>query len=226
MFILNYLYNCYKKQIYLIVILILLDILSSLYSGGIQHPLTRHMFISYDLVSGFSNILYWIILFIPIGIDIVQEKGDFGVLLFYRISKLKYMFKKSIAIFLYCILFFALTMIISYFISFINKFETGLLDYIIKEYILLVLLSYLTIIFVYFVAWLFNSICIMTIVYVGLITAMQIPYLQGVISINNLMNNLFQSVLLIIAGMIILLIMTIFVMQQKDCIGVKKGMTI
>lgn len=62
MFTLNFLRRCYRKRIYSLTVLILLDILSAFYSGGVQHPLIRHMFLSYDLVSGFSNILYWIIL--------------------------------------------------------------------------------------------------------------------------------------------------------------------
>lgn len=226
MFALYFLRRCCEKRTYLLIVLVLLDILSALYSGGVQHPLTRHMFVSHDLVSGFANILYWIVLFVPIGNDIIQEKGSFGVSLFCRISKTKYMLNKSIALLLYIVLFFALTMLISYVVSFINGYGTGDFCEVVKMYMLLVLIGYLTMIFVCFIAWLSNSSYMMTTAYAVLITAMQMPVIQEKIAISNLTENFLQSVLFIVACVISLLSATIFVMKQKDCIGIKKGMSI
>lgn len=103
MFTLNYLRRCYGKRIYIIVILFLLDMISGLYSAGNNHLFMRHMFIAYDFVSASANILFWFILFLPIAIDIIQDKDSFGIALFCRASKTKYYMKKSISIFIYCI---------------------------------------------------------------------------------------------------------------------------
>lgn len=226
MFTFCFLRRCYEKRIYLLIVLVLLDILSALYSGGHLHPLTRHMFISHDLVSGFANVLYWIVLFIPIGNDIIQEKSSFGVSLFCRISKSKYMIKKSNALFLYSVIFFASTMLISYATSFVRDYEIGQFIIILKTYILLVLIGYLILMFVCFIAWFSNSSYIMTISYVVIVTAMQIPVLQEKIAITNHTENFPRSVLFIVSCAITLLGATLFIMKRKDCIGMKKGMTI
>lgn len=226
MFALYFLRRCCKKHIYLLIVLVVLDILSALYSGGVQHPLTRHMFVTHDIVTGFANILYWIVLFVPIGNDIVQEKSSFGVSLFCRMSKQNYMLKKNFALFLYNILFFFISMMISYAVSFINGYKVGSFICILEIYTILVLIGYLFMIFVCFVAWASNSSYMMTTLYAVLITAMQMPFIQSKIAISNLTESYLMSVLSILICAIFLLTATMLIMKHKDCIGMKKGMSI
>lgn len=226
MFTLNFLHRCWGKRMYLLIVIVLLDIFSIYYSAENQHVLIRHMFVSYDLVSGFSNILYWIVLFIPIGNDAIQEKSTFGVSLFCRISKEKYVLKKSIAIFNYCVLFFVLSMMVSFVISLICGYEIGLFLVIIKLYIILVSLSFFAMVFVCFVVWTSNSSYIMTTLYIGLVTTMQLSPLRYKISINNLVENMFQSIIAIAFFVIVMLIALMHVLKKKDYIGMKKGMSI
>lgn len=226
MFALNFLRRCYGRRIYLLFVLILLDVLTAFYSEGVQHPYTRHLFLYYDLVSGLSNILYWIIFFIPVGIDIIQEKSSFGVSLFCRISKSKYMLKKIVAVFIYCVLFFGTTIVISYVTSCVKGYKTGAFYNTLNVYIVLVLLGCLMMVFVHMIAWLTNSSYAMTSIYAGMITALQIPDIQEKISINMLSENMLQSALCIVGFTIVFLFVTVFVMNRRDCIGMKKGMSI
>ena len=226
MFTLNFLRRCYGRRIYLFIVLISLDILTFFYSEGIQHPYTRHLFLCYDLVSGLSNILYWIILFVPIGVDIIQEKSSFGVSLFCRISKPKYMLKQSVAVFIYCICFFGMSIVISYVVSYVNGYETGTFHNTLNVYIVLVLLGNLMMVFVHMLAWLTDSSYAMTSIYAGMITALQIPEIQEKISVNMLAENILQSTLCIVCFTLALLFVTVFFMNRRDCIGIKKGMSI
>lgn len=226
MFTLNFLRRCYGKRIYLFLVLILLDVLTIFYSGGIEHSLTRHMFISYDLVSGFANILFWIILFLPIALDIVQERSSFGVAIFCRTSKSKYLMMKNAAMFIYCASFFIISMIISFAIGILGGYETGNIVLIIKVYIVLVFLSYTLLSFINLVGWMFNSSYAMAVIYSGLITITQIPNLQEKFSVMMLLETFPWSISALVICSVTNSLVTLPVMKHKDFIGIKKGMTI
>lgn len=226
MFALNFLRRCYGKRMYLFLVLILLDVLTIFYSGGIDHPLTRHMFISYDLVSGFANILFWIILFLPIALDIVQERSSFGIAIFCRTPKSKYLMMKNTAMFIYCASFFIISMIISFAIGILGGYETGNVILIIKLYIVLVLLSYTLLSFINLVGWIFNSSYVVTVIYSGLITITQIPDLQENFSVMTLVEKFPLSISALVICSAINSLITLPVMKHKDFIGIKKGMTI
>lgn len=226
MFALNYLRRCYEKNLYLFWVLILLDVITTFYSGGVDHPLTRHMFIAYDLVSGFANILFWIILFVPIALDIVQERGTFGVSIFCRISKQRYMRLKSVTLFLYCVSFFGLSMIISLAVGMINGYTIGTGATIVKIYMLLVFLSFTLLIFENLLGWLFNSSYVMMVFYSGVIAITQIPNFQEKFSIIMLLEKFHWSICGLLICSILVLLLMLHIMKYKDFIGIKKGMTI
>lgn len=226
MFTLYFLRYCYGRRVYLLGVLTVLDVIAGFYTGGIQHPYTRHMFLHYDLLSGLSNILYWIIFFLPIGDSIVQEKSCFGVSLLCRISKSKYILKKYVALFAYCISFFGISIVISYIVSYFNGYGVGSIDDILFVYIILVLFGCLLLELVHMTAWFTNSSYAMTSIYVGLVAALQTPAVQERISINVFTRNMVQSVLCIVGVTVTVIFGIVFLMNRKDCIGMKKGISI
>lgn len=226
MFTVNYLRRCYGKRMYMILILFLLDIISSLYSAGNDHLFIRHMFIAYDFVSTCANILFWFILFLPIAIDIIQDRDSFGIALYCRASKTKYLMKKSFSILVYCISFFAISMLISLLVAVTNNYPVGTANMILKLYVILVLLSYAMMELMVLISWISNSSYIMTIIYAVLITASQIPGFND----NSLLGTLFAkwhlSVLVLVLSTIVLMPITLYVIKKQDFLGIKKGTSI
>lgn len=226
MFTLNYLRRCYGKRIYIIVILFLLDMISGLYSAGNNHLFMRHMFIAYDFVSASANILFWFILFLPIAIDIIQDKDSFGIALFCRASKTKYFMKKSISIFIYCISFFTISTLISLLVAFINNYTIGSAILILKLYVMLVLLSYIMMMLMVFISWISNSSYVMTILYAVLITASQIPRFQENSLLRMLVEKWHFGVIVLTFLISILMPITLCAIKKHDLLGTKKGVSI
>lgn len=226
MFILNFLRRYYGVHIYLLFILPLLDILTVFYSNGIDHLLTRHMFISYDLISGFANILFWIILFLPAALDIVQERSSFGVSIFCRISRSRYFVMKTKALFLYCASFFVISMLISLTVGIISGYKPGNIISIIKTYTVLVFLSYAVLMLVNLVGWISDSSYAIVMTYSGLITVTQIPNLQEHFSIMGLLETFPWGVCVLMICSALSILVTLLTIKHKDFIGMKKGMSI
>lgn len=226
MFHLNFLRRCYGKRIYLFFVLILLDIVTTFYSGGIDHLLTRHMFISYDLVSGFANVLFWIILFVPEAVDIIQERSSFGVSIFCRITRTQYLIMKIKALFLYCASFFSISMIISLAVGATSGYKMGSVISITREYIILVLLSYALLMLVNLMGWIFNSSYAMAVIYAVLIAVIQIPNLQEYFSIMMLVETFPWSVWALTICSALNILLVLLAIKHKDFIGMKKGMSI
>lgn len=227
MFVLNCLKRYYTKLPYFSLLMVLLDVLSAFYSGGEQHLFVRHLFVSVDLVSGFANILFWLILYMPIGLDLVQERSTFGISVFCRIPKIKYMMKKAVAIFLYCGLYFLISGIISCGTSWVFGYSIPEVYQVVQVYLVLTFLSFLLLQLIQFVAWLTSSSYVITIVYASMITASQIPSVQEKYSLLKLVRMPLDNIIVVmILIAFVFFITTLLVMKNKDFIGIKKGTNI
>lgn len=224
MFTCYFLKKTYSRYAYCFIpLLIFLDLLSSFYTGKVEHITIRHLFIAHDLVSAFANVLFWILLYIPIALDILQERSGFGINIFSRTPKIRYALKKYYSLLIYCAIYFIISMLISTINCLIFQYPFSSLSSITSLYLILVMISFVFILIIYLIVWICDSIYFATVVYAGILVACQIPYLQEKYTLSILQKNTFRSVVILFLISIILISAILLTISKKDLIGIKKG---
>jgi hypothetical protein len=225
MFVLRYIQKVFIKNTkFLIPALLMLDCFSVLYTND-SHLTERHFFISYDLLSQFANILYWITLFIPIAIDTTNEISMFNVSLFSRVSRKKYILCKGFAFFIYSLICFICSFVVSLIVCKMNKLHIEYTEDCIYLIVVLSIGSSILFHIYQFVSWKFNSTYISTLLFVFTIFLFHSQTVQKYISIVKIYKqHLLDIIILGLFAIVLLTIIQVITLKNKELLGFKKGM--
>lgn len=227
MYVRKFIRKTYFKYIFIFFpFLITLDGMMTLYDYSANHIITRHIFLRQDLLTCFGNILFWVLLYIPIIIDTIDDLSHLCVGTFVRITSIRYATNKLFSLSVYCFIWFATSFCISFFISILFKYPIIEIDQIISLFVFMIFSSVFLLLFHIFVTWIFMSVHISTILYFCILLILQNCKFENRNLIQIMMAYKEISIAVCIFLIIIIFVLWNFAIRKTDYIGIKKGATI
>ena len=227
MYLCKFLKKTYCKHILIFIpILFSLDIMMTLYDNGIEHIAMRHIFSRQDLLTCFANILFWVLLYIPIIVDTIDDLSTLCVSTMVRIKPLHYIFRKLNALVVYCILWFSTSFLLSFLNSIFLNYNIGEMYQVVLLFFLLLLSSAFLLLFHVFITWLFKSAHISTIIYFCILLLFQSFKIENANLIQKMMHNKEIAIIACLLGISITMVLWLIVIRKTDYIGIKKGVSI
>ncbi len=223
-----FVYKYFKKTFFryisvFILIFVILDLVTLSYYQS-SNILFRHFFISNDLLCTAANILFWVFLYIPIAIDLSEELSTFGISVFSRVSKFKYVLIKSFTNYLYCLAYLALSFLLSFLIDLIQKNTSYFFLESTKIIFILSVIGFVFIQVINIISWKVNSSYIVSIIYILFLTISQTPVVQKKLSVMQLYYSITPTKTLIMLVICVFLsVLWWIIIYKKDFVGIKKG---
>lgn len=211
-----------KYMIAIVFAAILCDWLYLVYMGAdAYYPLFRYYFSPQNIVEMFTNILFVLVICIPLLVDIHYELSGFGYLVCTREKRYTVAVKKSVYIFTHCFL----SVLLSYSATAVMTKQLHSFRIILSMIFVTTTILATVMMLTQIVSWLFNSTYFGTLTLIFLLLTLQTAQATGYLNIFNYAqekNKIITSVALIMA-LLITGILWIAVCCYKEIIGIKKG---